>query len=97
MKKGYWVVFSRGGSDDSTFNAYAALAVPAIQSFGGRFLTMPNSRVQGREAGLALRAVVVEFDSFDIALKAHASAGYTQALQALGPAADRDFRIVEGA
>ncbi len=97
MKKGYWVVVSRAGLDDSTFGAYAALAVPAIQSFGGRFLTMPNSQVEAREAGLPLRAVVVEFDSYEIALKAHASAGYSKALEALGPAADRDFRIVEGA
>ena len=71
--------------------------MPAVQSFGGRFLTMSKSRVQVYEAGLQQRTVIVEFDSYDIALAAHESEVYQKALQALGSGAERDHRIVEGA
>jgi uncharacterized protein (DUF1330 family) len=37
MKKGYWVVAYKSISDDSAVKAYGALAVPAVQSFGGLF------------------------------------------------------------
>jgi len=96
MKKGYWVVAYRSISDESAVKAYGALAVPALQSFGARFLTGSTSRVQVHEAGLPQRTVVVEFDTYDIALAARESAAYQKALQALGSGADRDFRIVEG-
>jgi len=97
MQKGYWVVAYRSISDESAAKAYGALAVPAVQSFGGRFLTMSTSRLQAHEAGLQLRTVIVEFDSYDIALAAHESEAYKKALQALGSGAERDYRIVEGA
>jgi uncharacterized protein (DUF1330 family) len=97
MKKGYWVVAYRSLSDESAVSAYGALALPAVESFGGRFLTRSTSQVQAREAGLPLRTVVVEFDSYDVALAAHKSEAYQRALQALGSGAERDYRIVEGA
>lgn len=97
MKKGYWVVAYHGISDEAAVKAYAALAVPAVQSFGGRFLTNSKSQVQAHEAGVELSTVVVEFDSYDIALSVHESESYQKALQALGSGAKRDYRIVEGA
>ena len=97
MKKGYWVVAYRTISDESAVMAYSALALPAVQSFGGRFLTRSTSQVQAHEAGLKLRTVVVEFDSYDAALAARESEAYQKALQALGRGAERDFRIIEGA
>ena len=97
MEKGYWVVVSRSISDESAVEAYGVLAVPAVQSFGGRFLTRSTSQVQAHEAGLPQRTVIVEFDSYDIALAAHESEAYQKALQALGSGAERDYRIVEGA
>jgi uncharacterized protein (DUF1330 family) len=96
MKKGYWIVTYRSSSDESAVKAYGALALPAVESFGGRFLTRSTSRIQPYEAGLQLRAVLVEFDSYDTALAAHESEAYQKALQALGSGAERDFRIVEG-
>jgi len=97
MKKGYWVNAYRSISDESAVKAYAALAVPAIQSFGGRFLTSSGSQIQAHEAGLQQRTIIVEFDSYDIALAARQSDGYQRALEALGSGAERDSRIVEGA
>ena len=97
MKKGYWVITYRSISDESAVKAYGALAVPAVESFGGRFLTMSTSKVQAHEAGLQQRAVLVEFESHETALAAHESEAYRKALQALGSGAVRDVRIVEGA
>jgi uncharacterized protein (DUF1330 family) len=97
MKKGYWVVAYRSISDESSVKAYGALALPAVESFGGRFLTRSTSQIQTHEAGLWLRTILVEFDSYEIALAAHESEAYQEALQALGSGAERDFRIVEGA
>lgn len=96
MKLGYWVVTYRSISDESAVKAYAALAVPAVESFGGRFLTRSTSRVEAHEAGSQQRTVLVEFDSYDIAVAAHKSEAYQEALRALASGAERDFRIVEG-
>jgi len=96
MKKGYWVVAYRSVSDESALRDYGALAVPALESFGARFLTGSTSQVEAYEAGLQQRTIVVEFDSFEIATAAHESEAYQKALQALGSGAQRDFRIVEG-
>jgi uncharacterized protein (DUF1330 family) len=97
MKKGYWVVVYRSISDESALKAYGALAVPAVEAFNGRFLTRSTSQLKTHEAGLPLRAVLVEFDSYETALGAHESEAYQKALQAIGSGAERDFRIVEGA
>jgi uncharacterized protein (DUF1330 family) len=70
--------------------------VPAIQSFGGRFLTGSTSQVQADEAEVQQRTIIVEFDSYVIALVPYESQAYQKALQALGSGAERDNRIVEG-
>ena len=57
---------------------------------------MSTSQVQAHEAGLPQRTVIIEFDSYDIALATHESQAYQKALQALGSGAERDYRIVEG-
>ena len=97
MKKGYWIVAYRSISDRSALKAYGTLALPAVESSGGRFLTSSTSQIEAHEAGLQLRTILVEFDSYEIALAAHESEAYQKALQALGSGAERDFRIVEGA
>jgi uncharacterized protein (DUF1330 family) len=97
VKKAYWVVAYQSISDESAMKAYAELAGPAIQAFGGRVLTKSTSKVQAYEAGLPQRAILVEFDSYEIALAARESEAYQKALRALASGAERDFRIVEGA
>ena len=96
VKKGYWVVVYRGISDESAVKAYGALALPAVEAFGGRFLTRSTSQIQPHEAGQPLRTVLVEFESHEKALAARESEAYQKALRALGSGANRDFRIVEG-
>src|SRR3989442_11591322 len=95
MAKAYWITVYRSIRDQEGLAAYARLAGPALQAAGGRFLArgLP-ARVY--ESGLDQRAVLLEFDSVAQAIAAHDSPGYQQALRALGNAADRDMRIVEG-
>jgi uncharacterized protein (DUF1330 family) len=71
------------------------LAGPAIHAAGGRFLAR-GTAAKAYEAGLLQRTVIIEFDSVEKATAAHDSAGYQEALKALGKGADRDMRIVEG-
>jgi uncharacterized protein (DUF1330 family) len=97
MKKGYWVNVYRSISDESALKAYGAFALPAVEAFGGRFLTRSTSQIEAHEAGLELRTIIVEFDSYENALAARKSEAYQKALQALGSGAERDVRIVEGA
>jgi uncharacterized protein (DUF1330 family) len=97
MKKGYWVITYRSIADESALKAYGALALPAVESFGGRFLTGSTSQIQAHEAGLQQRTILVEFDDYENALAARKSEVYQKALQAFGSGAQRDFRIVEGA
>jgi uncharacterized protein (DUF1330 family) len=96
MKKGYWVVAYRTIGDEATMNNYVALAGAALGLFGARLLVSPNSVVTAHEAGLQQTTVVVEFDSYEIALAAYESADYKKALAALGSGVERDFRIAEG-
>ena len=96
MAKGYWVVSYRSIKKPEALAAYAKLAGPAIQAAGGRFLVR-GTPAKVYEAGLEQRTVVVEFDSIAAAIAAHNSAGYQEALKALGDAAERDMRVLEGA
>ena len=95
MAKAYLVVTYRSIKDQEKWSAYAKLAVPAIQKEGGRFIVrgMPAKTY---EQGMNQRVVIVEFDSVQKASAAHDSAGYQEALRALGNGAERDMRLVEG-
>ena len=95
MAKGYLVVCYRAIKNQEAWQAYAKLAVPAIQGMGGRFVVrgMPAKTYEG---GLNQRVVIVEFDSVERATAAHDSPGYKEALRVLGNAVERDMRIVEG-
>lgn len=58
----------RAISNGEALKAYAALAIPAIEPFGGRLLTGPLSQVEPHEAGLQLLTIIVEFESYDRAV-----------------------------
>lgn len=94
MPKAYWISTYRSVSDPAALAAYAALAGPALQAAGARFLArgMPS---QVYEAGVNQRAVLIEFDSVAQATAAHDSPAYQEALAALGQGAERDIRIIE--
>jgi uncharacterized protein (DUF1330 family) len=95
MKKGYWVVAYRSVSDESALKSYGELAIPAIEAGAGKLL-IRTVATEARESGLKQRIVVIEFENLGKALATYQSAAYQAALKALGSAAERDFRIVEG-
>jgi len=96
MNKGYWVVAYRKALNMATVKNYAALLVPMLEKCGGRLLVSPTSVVTAHEGGLQQMTIVVEFDSYEIALAAYESDDHKKALAVLGPGEERDFRIVEG-
>jgi uncharacterized protein (DUF1330 family) len=96
MAKAYWITAYRSIAKPDALQAYAKLAGPALTAAGGRFLCrgVPSKTM---EQGLAQRTVLIEFDSVEQAVAAYNSAGYKEALKALGQgSAERDIRIVEG-
>lgn len=97
MPKAYWVVTYRAVKNPDAWQAYAKLAVPAINAAGGKFIVR-SKPVKTMEAGLAERVVLIEFDSLDKALAAYESPAYKEALTALGSGnVERDMRVVEAA
>jgi uncharacterized protein (DUF1330 family) len=95
MAKGYWISAYREIHDPEKLAEYGKLAVPAITASGGRFLAR-GGQVEAHDAGLAMRTVIVEFDSFAAAVAAHQTPAYQEALAVLADGVERDFRIVEG-
>jgi uncharacterized protein (DUF1330 family) len=96
VPKGYWIAFYQRVMDPARLAQYAALAGPAIEAGGGRFLArgMPVTTFEGVENQ---RSVVIEFDSVDQALATYRSPAYQAALALLRGAVDREVRIMEGA
>ena len=96
MPKAYWVVTYRSVKNPAAWEAYAKIAIPALEASGGRFL-VKASPARTYELGLNERVVMVEFDSLDQALAAHDTPAYQEALRALGTGnVERDMRVVEG-
>ena len=92
--KAYWITFYRSISDPGALQAYAALAVPAIEAGGGRILAR-GLAAHAFEGGLRERTVLVEFDSLEQARKTYESPAYQEAVAKLAGAADRDLRLIE--
>lgn len=95
MPKAYMVVTYRSISNPDALAAYAKIAGPAVHAQGGKFLVrgMP---VKVYEQGIKERTVVTEFPSVAQAIAAYEGPEYRKALEALGNAAQRDMRLVEG-
>ena len=95
MAKGYWVSVYRKVFKPEQLAEYSKLATAAIRAGGGRVLARGVAAF-AHGAGIAERTVLVEFDSLAQAIAALDSAEYQAALNVLGDAVERDFRIVEG-
>ncbi len=96
MAKAYWISAYRSIHNEDALAAYAKLAGPALSAAGGRFLArgMPSAV---KEAGMQQRTVLIEVDNLAAAVAAYDSAGYQEALAALGDnAVVREIRIIEG-
>jgi len=95
MAKAYWINMFRKVHDQAKVDAYRKLAGPVMEAAGAKFLVRGDP-AKVYEAGVNMRAVVIEFPSVAAAIAAHDSPGYQAALKALGDGAERDLRIVEG-
>jgi uncharacterized protein (DUF1330 family) len=95
MAKAYWICCYREITDPAKLAAYAKLAVPPIESGGGRFLAR-GTAAQAYESGKRERTVLIEFDSVEAAIAVHDGAAYQAALAVLDGSAVRDLRIVPG-
>ena len=95
LPKGYMTVQYHAVRDAAALAAYAKIAGPAMAAGGGRFLVRGEPATVW-EAGKLLRTVVVEFDSTAKCIAAYDGPAYAEALRALGNAADRDMRVLEG-
>ena len=74
---------------------YGKLAGPAIQKHGGKFLARggKSTTLEGAQHG---RIIVVEFPSYDAAVKCYNSPEYKEAFTKQVGAANRIVTIVEG-
>ena len=95
MPKAYIVACYRELKNADALTDYAKIAGPAVKENGGRFLAR-GGRVASLEGGIEERTVIIEFDSFEAAVAHYNSDAYKAALVALGDAAVRDMRVVEG-
>lgn len=95
MPKGYWVTFYHTVSNPAALTEYAALAGPAIQAGGGKFLAR-GLPAKVYEAATSQRVVVTEFDSLEQAIATHDSEAYQRAAKVLEGSVVRDVRIIEG-
>jgi uncharacterized protein (DUF1330 family) len=95
MAKGYWISAYRKVFKPDQLAEYSKLATPAIHDGGGKILVRGVAKA-AYGAGIAERTVLVEFDSLAKAIATYESPAYKAALDVLGDAVERDFRIVEG-
>ena len=95
MAKGYWITFYRNITNAGALAEYAALAGPAIEAGGGKFLAR-GVPAKAYEAGLRERTVLIEFEDVAKARETFEGARYQTAAKLLVGAAERDIRIVEG-
>jgi uncharacterized protein (DUF1330 family) len=94
MPKAYWITTYKSISDITKVEAYAKLAGPAVESFGGSYLARGTANAV-YEAGIKERTVLSVFPSLEAAISAYNSPGYGKALDALSDGAVREIRIIE--
>ncbi len=95
MPKGYVIVHVTIHDADN-YPTYAAAASEALKPHGGKFLVR-GGKSETREGQSRDRHVIIEFDSYEQAVKWYESAEYAPALAMRMEYADADLVIVEGA
>lgn len=94
--KGYWVAFVNV-NDQEKYQHYLALAPSALQKYGAKLLSRgENITVIEGFSTQPDRAVVFEFDSYDLALECYHSPEYQEARQLRTDCADANILIMKG-
>jgi uncharacterized protein (DUF1330 family) len=94
MPKGY-VIVNANVTDPEKYAQYRPLAEKAIAEFGGRYLAR-GGKSETLEGSLLPRGVVIEFDSYETAVKWYHSAEYEAARSARLGGAVMNMMVVEG-
>ncbi|MGE3305770.1 MAG: DUF1330 domain-containing protein [Rhizobiaceae bacterium] len=95
MKKGYWMGMV-DVTDAENYPRYIAANKAAFDKYGARFLVR-GGEGQVFEGPAASRLVIVEFESYAIALECYHSPEYQAALKLRQAYSTAHFAIVEGA
>ena len=94
-KKGYWMAMV-DITDPENYPKYIAANKAAFDKYGARFVVR-GGKGEVFEGPAATRLVVIEFDSYKIALDCYNSPEYQAALKLRRAFANAHFAIVEGA
>ena len=94
VKRGYWVAKANVNSPEKQQD-YGKLAEAVLEKFNGKFL-IRGGRQETKEGDQYMRNVVVEFPSYEDAVKAYESREYQDDLKVLDGGADRLYAVVEG-
>jgi uncharacterized protein (DUF1330 family) len=95
MAKGYWIA-RIDVQDAETYKSYVSAATPAYQKYGAKFLVR-GGRCEAVEGPGRARNVVIEFESFQIAMDCYRSPEYQAAAGFRRKASMGEILVVEGA
>ena len=94
--KGYWVVHASASSDDQAAGRYGQLWPAIAEKYGAKIIA-GKARHETPEGTDLPRNLVIEFPSYDDAVRCYHSEDYAEALALALKAYDRNLVIVEGA
>lgn len=94
MAKGYWIA-RVDVTDPEAYPKYVAANAKAFEIYGGRFVVR-GGKFETMEGDARARNVVIEFDSFDIAMACYRSPEYTEAKEIRLTASESELIVVEG-
>ena len=94
MSKGYWIVRANINNQEE-YLKYIKIATKVVESFNGKFLVRGGKQKEFENSGYE-RTVIVQFDSYNDALKSYNSSEYQDALKYVRQSANRLFAVVEG-
>ncbi|KRA45602.1 DUF1330 domain-containing protein [Devosia sp. Root635] len=94
MAKGYWIA-QVDVEDMGRYNEYSAAIDATLAPFGGRFLVRGGRR-EAVEGATRQRAIIIEFDSYELALACYRSPAYQAIIPLRAGAAIADIVVVEG-
>ena len=95
MAKGYWIA-RIDVEDPETYKSYVTATAPIYQKYGAKLIVRGGrcEAVEGRGRG---RNVVIEFESYDIAMACYRSPEYQAAAEFRRKASLGEILVVEGA
>ena len=94
MAKGYWIA-RVDVTDPDRYKDYIAANAEAFKNYGAKFIVRGGT-FENPEGTSRSRNVVLEFESYDVALKCYHSPEYKHAMDIRKNTAIADIVIVEG-